>query len=471
MRDCARLLTPYQTGWSGVAAPNSTSTMKRHFSLGLADAMLSGHATPTSARKRCAKALSEDGSWLEALCKFIVRKHRLSWRPESRHSIAASIMEHPAFEKIWNSDDRPVLRFYFLPPPRMAPPPLGLERCAFPDLPTTGRIAEWLQLDPSQLDWFADIQGRNPDAVDERLRHYTYRWVAKRSGGYRLLEIPKMRLRQLQRKLLRELLEYVPPHEAAHGFRSRHSCKTNAEPHVGHDVVIRMDLQDFFISIGRARIEGMFRMFGYPEKAAQAFAGLCTTRVPASLFRMRDDAKYDFELPQTSWLLRKRLLSPHLPQGAPTSPALANLCAFNLDLRLHAAVEAMDGHYTRYADDLTFSGGKQLARGANRFIELIARIVQDEGYAVNFRKTKVMLASRRQQVTGIVVNRKLNLSRRECDQLKATLNNCVRLGPSSQNRRGLEDFHGHMAGRIAHLTAINPARGLKLKALFDSVAW
>lgn len=445
--------------------------MKRHFALGLADAMLSGRATPASVRKRCAKALGGDGGWLDALCKSVVRTHRYSWGPESRQVIAASILGHPAFEKKWNSDDRPVLRVYFLLPPKMVPPPLGLERCALPDLPTTGRIAEWLGLEPSHLDWFADIQGRNADAVDKRLRHYTHRWVAKRSGGYRLLEIPKVRLRQLQRKLLRELLEYVPPHEAAHGFRPRHSCKTNAEPHVGHDVVIRMDLQDFFVSIGHARVEGVFRMLGYPEKAAQVFAGLCTNRLPASLFRMRDAAKYEFELPQTNWLLRKRLLSPHLPQGAPTSPALANLCAFNLDLRLHAAVEAMDGHYTRYADDLTFSGGKQLARGANRFVELVARIVQEEGYALNFRKTKVMLASRRQQVTGIVVNRKLNLSRRECDELKATLYNCVRLGPSSQNRARLENFRGHLAGRIAHLTAINPERGWKMKALLDSVAW
>jgi retron-type reverse transcriptase len=445
--------------------------MNRHLVLGLADAMLSGDATPTSARKRCAKALGADGSWLDALCKSIVRKHRYSWHPESRQAIAASILGHPAFEKIWNTDDRPVLRVYFLPSPKMAPPPLGLERCALPDLPTTGRIAEWLALEPNQLDWFADIQGRNADAVDERLRHYTHRWVAKRSGGHRLLEIPKVRLRQLQRKLLRELLEYVPPHEAAHGFRPRHSCKTNAEPHVGHDVVIRMDLQDFFVSIGHARVEGVFRMLGYPEKAAQVFAGLCTNRVPASLFRRHDAAKYDFELPQTNWLLRKRLLSPHLPQGAPTSPALANLCAFNLDLRLHAAVESMDGHYTRYADDLTFSGGRQLARGANRFIELVTRIVQEEGYAVNFRKTKVMLASRRQQVTGIIVNRKLNLSRRECDELKAMLYNCVRHGPSSQNRAGLEDFHGHLAGRIAHLTAINPERGWKMKTLLDRVTW
>ena len=445
--------------------------MKRHLALGLANAMLSGPATPASMRKRCAKALGRDDAWLLKLCASIARKHRYAWHPESKQDIATAIMDHPAFDVAWNSETRPVIRFYYVVPPKMAARPLGLERCAVPDLPTSRSIADWLGLSALHLDWFADIQGRNKEAPDERLRHYTYRWVAKRAGGYRLLEIPKARLREFQRKLLRELLEYVPPHDAAHGFRARHSCITNAGPHVGQAVVIRMDLRDFFISIGRARVQGIFRMLGYPEHAALILAALCTTSVPAAFSRMRDDSKYEFELPQVDWLLRKRLQSPHLPQGAPTSPALANLCAFNLDLRLQQAAAAMGASYTRYADDLTFSGGTHLAQGTERFIEFVAGIVRDEGYVVNARKTKVMYASRRQQVTGIVVNRKLNFSRRECDALKATLHNCVRNGPSGQNRSGLEDYRGHLAGRIAHLMAINPERGTKMKALFDQVDW
>lgn len=445
--------------------------MKRHVALGLADAMLSGAATQTAARSRCAKALGTDARWLIVLCKDMVRRHGHVWLPNARQDLAVSLLEHPEFQKAWNSEDPPTIRFYFLPSPRLRSRPINLEHCALPDLPTVGQIAEWLALEPRQLDWFADLGGRNAWAKDERLRHYSYRWVPKRSGGHRMLEIPKSRLMAIQKRILRQLLEYVPPHEAAHGFRSRHSCLTNAASHVGRKIVIRMDLQDFFVSIRASRVEGVFQMLGYPEGAARVLAGLCSTRVPAGIFRIHDPGKYDFEQARVDWLMRKRLQSPHLPQGAPTSPALANLCAFNLDLRLHAAVEAMGGSYTRYADDLTFSGGDNLSRGAGRFIELVGRIVIEEGYAPNFRKTRIMRAGARQQVTGIVVNEKPNLSRRDCDGLKAVLHNCVRLGPSGQNRGGVADFRAHLAGRVAHVTAINPARGARMKALLDRIAW
>jgi RNA-directed DNA polymerase len=445
--------------------------MKRHLALGLADAMLFGSATAASAAKRCAKAIGSSGAWLGVLCKAVVKQHLLAWHPASRHAIAATILAHSEFEKVWRTDARPALRVYFPLNQQMSPRPLGLEHCALPDLPSVGSIAKWLALEPAQLDWFADVQGRNPDAPDARLQHYHCHWVPKRSGGHRLLEVPKVRLKQIQHRILRELLEYVPPHDAAHGFRARHSCKTNAEPHVGQAIVIRMDLQDFFISIGHARVEAVFRVLGYPERAAQTFAGLCTTSVPARLLQVRDATKYEFELPRPDWLLRKRLLSHHLPQGAPTSPVLANLCAFNLDLRLAALAQAMGGRYTRYADDLIFSGGNDLARSTPRFVETVARVVQEEGYALNFRKTRIMRASTRQQVTGIVVNKTLNLPRSSRDELKATLHNCVRFGPSSQNRAGVADFRAHLAGRVAHLAGINPALGHKFKALFDRVIW
>jgi retron-type reverse transcriptase len=133
-----------------------------------------------------------------------------------------------------------------------------------------------------------------------------------------------------------------------------------------------------------------------------------------------------------------------LPQGAPTSPALANLCAFNLDLRLQAAAESLGARYSRYADDLVFSGGRQFERAARRFISLVGAIALEEGFSINFRKTRVMSKASSQRVNGIVVNEKLNVKRRERDQLKAILHNCVRHGPTSQNRAGLADFRAHL---------------------------
>ena len=445
--------------------------MRYQIALGLADAMLSGPPTPASLRARCAKALGENPGWLIPLCKSMLRLHAHNWHAGMRNKVARSILEHPSFLSACLRADPPRIHRYFVLPPELSRPPLGLEDCALPDLPTRGDIAKWLDLELPQLDWLADVGGRNVRAEDERLRHYACRWVAKRSGGYRLLEIPKSRLRAVQRRILHELVEYVPPHQAAHGFRATRSCVTNAAQHVGKKVVIRMDLQDFFVSVCGLRIAALFRTLGYPDGAARVLTGLCTSQVPPHMLAVTDPAKYEFELPRPDWLMRKRFLSPHLPQGAPTSPALANLCAFNLDLRLHAAAESLDARYTRYADDLVFSGGRQLERAAERFVTLVGTIVLEEGFSVNFRKTCVMPHSSRQRVTGIVVNEKPNLPRNKRDELKAILHNCIVRGPADQNRTGVHDFRGHLAGRIGYLKMIAPLHGQRMERWFEQIAW
>jgi RNA-directed DNA polymerase len=165
--------------------------------------------------------------------------------------------------------------------------------------------------------------------------------------------------------------------------------------------------------------------------------------------------------------LRRRLAGPHLPQGAPTSPALANLCAYGLDVRLSALARSLGATYSRYADDLTFSADGVLGDG---FARMVAGIVRDEGFVLNPAKTRVMLDGGRQAVTGIVVNRRLNVSRAECDALKATLHNCARSGPASQ-ARGIAHFREHLRGRVAWVTQVHPARGAKLARLFAAINW
>ncbi|HKQ26287.1 MAG TPA: reverse transcriptase family protein [Burkholderiales bacterium] len=445
--------------------------MRFHCALSLADAMLSGPPTPASVRARCTSALGGKAGWLASLSKDMLQEHTATWHPNIRKALARSILKHPAFQSAWSNPEPPHIRRYFLTSPALGRPPFPLQHCALPDLPTTGDIAKWLKLELPQLEWFADIAGRNVRAEDERLRHYVYRWVAKRSGGFRLLEIPKTRLRALQRRLLHELIEYVPPHEAAHGFRARHSCLTSAVQHLGRQIVVRMDLQDFFVSVSALRISAFFRTLGYPEGAARVLTGLCTSQVPSRLLDARDPAKYEFEQPTPDWLTRKRFQSPHLPQGAPTSPALANLCAFNLDLRLQAAAESLDARYTRYADDLVFSGGRQFEHAVGRFIPLVGAIALEEGFSINFRKTHVMNRSSCQKVNGIVVNERMNVARRERDQLKAILHNCMRHGPTSQNRAGLADFRAHLKGRLAYVKMIAPLHGQRMELMFEQIIW
>ncbi|HLW94657.1 MAG TPA: reverse transcriptase family protein, partial [Solirubrobacteraceae bacterium] len=139
---------------------------------------------------------------------------------------------------------------------------------------------------------------------------------------------------------------------------------THAECHAGKHVVVRLDLEDFFTSIRAARVYGIFRTAGYPEAVAHALTGLTTNVVPGNVWRA---IPRPAERQQIAAHHRQgqRLASPHLSQGAPTSPALANLAAFRLDLRLAGLAASLGLSYTRYADDLTFSGGRVLVDRAN----------------------------------------------------------------------------------------------------------
>src|SRR5207247_1749024 len=204
----------------------------------------------------------------------------------------------------------------------------------------------------------------------------------------------------------------------------------------------------------------LFRTAGYPRPIARLLTGLCTNVVP------------DEALPESAdTRLRSLVRVPHLPQGAPTSPALANLCAFRLDSRLAALAEVAGATYTRYADDLAFSGGGSLERSPVRFFRQVCRIAAEEGFIVRAAKTRIMRAGVRQQLAGVVVNVRPNMRRDEFDLLKAVLTNCVRHGPATQNRAGVPDFRAHLLGRIAFIAMLNPPRGRKLRAIFERIGW
>jgi hypothetical protein len=162
---------------------------------------------------------------------------------------------------------------------------------------------------------------------------------------------------------------------------------------------------------------------------------------------------------------------PHLPQGAPTSPALANLASYRLDCRLAGLAEAVGARYTRYADDLAFSGDRDFGRMIDRFYIRVCAIALEEGYEVNTRKTRLMRQPVSQRAAGVVLNHHLNAPRANYDRLKAIIHNCVVHGPNEQNRVSATDFRAHLAGQIAHIEMLNPARGKKLREQFQRIQW
>lgn len=335
-----------------------------------------------------------------------------------------------------------------------------LERFSLPSICVPEDLAQWLEIPLGQLAWLVhrfDVEQCPPD---EHAAHYCYRWIRKRTGGNRLIEAPKPKLKRVQWRILDGILGHVKPHPAAHGFVVGRSICTNAQPHLGQRVVLKLDLENFYPSVSLNRVVSIFRSLGYCREAAIWLGRLTTTSLPAAMQRQSDSIS---DL--------KPYLGRRLPQGAPTSPALANLSAFSLDLRLAGLSRSFGANYTRYADDLTFSGDEQFLRSLAVFIPLVDQIVRSERFSLNKRKRKVIRNNQRQTVTGVVVNTHPNVARRDYDTLKAILTNCIRRGPSTQNHDRHESFSAHLQGRIAHVVQLNPARGERLRRLFEQINW
>ncbi len=328
-------------------------------------------------------------------------------------------------------------------------------------LPQINSIRELAALVETPIRWLDWLSAQHR-------QHYRISAVRKKSTGIRILEAPKYRLKTVQRRLLSELLCCVPCHTSAHGFVVGRSALSYVQAHVGKPFVMCMDLQDFFPTIDAARIFGLFRSLGYPYDVVQALTNLCTcSTTPATLFELTNGIANRVEQNRILSLYHRK----HLPQGAPTSPALANLLAYRLDCRLDGLSVAADIVYSRYADDLLFSGGTAFARQAVPFSNQVAAIALEEGFRVHHRKTRRMRKSTRQSAAGIVINQSTNLRRTELDQLKAILFNCARQGPDTQNRDRHPQFREHLMGRINWVNQVNPQRGARLRMMFEKIAW
>lgn len=341
---------------------------------------------------------------------------------------------------------------------------MGVRRWPVPELPDLPALADLLELPLDQLTWVADtrsLQRRTPDGPFHVYRH---RWVERPGAVPRLLEAPTPLLRAVLRRVLDRILVWVPVHPAAHGFVRGRSAVTHARSHVGADTVVCLDLCSFFASITATRVNGVFRSLGYPEAIAWALTCLCTHQTPVFALASMPDGG----LPSGRAWLRAALRTRHLPQGAPTSPALANLACFTLDRRLAGLAGAVGLTYSRYADDLTFSGPPVDAR---RLVSSVGTVVRAEGFTLNPAKTRTRSAGQRQQVTGLVVNDRLGVPRDYHEQLRAVLHDAGRNGPAAANRLGHPDFRSHLEGRVGWVESVNPVRGRRLRAQLDTIVW
>ncbi len=294
-------------------------------------------------------------------------------------------------------------------------------------------------------------------------------WIAKRSNKYyseftlttnhgrkeRKIAAPSASLKRVQRLLLDRLFVYHETLPCVKGFIKGHSIADNAAVHKGKGLVISLDIKDFFPTITIARIVGLFKKLGYSRKLALMIGRLTTYKET-------------------------------LPQGAPTSPMLSNMIAYRMDKVLTKIASSFQLSYTRYADDITFSGDSKSQSSIDSFIGIVKEIVAQQGFQINEEKTKVMRKGSRQTVTGLIVNKETNIRRDQYQQLRAIIHNCKTLGIESQaqlyfrKREALREdeqvtkkmicnFYATLKGKIAFIKVGNIARYRKLRAEFDGV--
>lgn len=430
----------------------------------LAAAFLSGPWHLRSLLARGDAALDAGGEWLRAIAFDVMQRWKKAPLHDSR-ALARFIVTHDAFLHAWDEGEIP--HVVGLPSPFH--PEMRASRWPVRVLNTTGDVAAWLELSSEELTWFADVAAAGRHRRREVARHYTWDWVARGERLPRLLEAPKQRLKHLQRRVLREVLEKLPVHDAAHGFVAGRSVVTHARLHTGKAVVARFDLRHFFTSLNTARAFGVLRALGYTHEVSAVLLGLCTTRTPPAVLKrapIPDDA--NGEVLNHRFFMLRALQAWHFPQGAPTSPAWANLCAWWLDARLSAYARENRLTYSRYADDLVFSGDDVSMLQLTQLVDTAAR---DEGFRINHEKTRVMRQSTRQEVTGVVVNARTNVSRADYEALKALLHRCEKKGALSQAPGELADFRAELEGRVAWVAQLNPTRGAKLRAQLRRVVW
>ena len=319
-----------------------------------------------------------------------------------------------------------------------------LRQLGLPALTRFCDIASALSLEPQHLQWLVYERG------DTQVDHYIRFTIPKRSGGTRLISRPRPFLQKAQQWVQNNILHSQPLHSAAMAFRPGVSIVDNARLHSGSEIVVRLDLKDFFPSITFERVRGLFESFGYNPGVATVFSLLCTDS-PRVLLTL-DGQIHVVPVGERS-----------LPQGACTSPALANLVARSLDRRIQGYAAKAGWVYSRYADDLVFST-KDQASSPHRLIRGISAVIADEGFVVNGEKTRVMRSPNRQTVTGLLVNQGVDLTRKDLRRIRAFLHRCSTQGLEAVSQEIGKDAESVARGYLAYTRMVSTAAFEKLVA-------
>lgn len=259
----------------------------------------------------------------------------------------------------------------------------------------------------------------------QRLKHYYANInkkyvnfdIPKKTGGKRTITAPDKFLKKVQRRINLLLTLFFEPKPAAHGFLPHRSIVTNAKIHVGKKYVLNVDLKDFFPSIHFGRIKAVLQL---------PIFGLRAEHLASETNKIEFLFKFGLKPEFAQIFANFCCFESKLPQGAPTSPIITNIVSQRLDYKLVKLAKECHCYYTRYADDITYSCDKN--RFKEDFLNKLDETIKSEGFMINEKKTRIQKRSVRQEVTGITVNEKLNLSRSYVRKVRAALNNWGKQG-------------------------------------------
>lgn len=304
-----------------------------------------------------------------------------------------------------------------------------------------------------------------------KIFRYNYFKIKKRRGGYREIMSPAKELKFIQKWILENILNQYQLQDSCKGFRKGISIKDNAMPHERADVILKVDLLKYYDTISENRIFGVFADMGYSKNLAVSLAKLTTAEHRFQYWRSIPQN----ELAQMGY--DKRPIPAILPQGAPSSPGLANIVADVMDKRFEGLSAKMGFAYTRYADDLTFS-----IKGKAKLppLKLIKRIINEEKFCVNEGKIKYFRKGSKQYVTGLTIANGVNVSKKYRKDIASHIYYCRKFGVESHLKKisenserpsGVLVFHDWLYGHICFIQSINKEAGQKLVDDFSKVDW
>lgn len=311
-----------------------------------------------------------------------------------------------------------------------------------------------------------------PYDVPFKYRRYRKFAIQKKKGGHRIIMAPYRDLKFIQKWIAVNILDKVPLTDSAMGFVKGKSIIDNANVHKGARLVLKIDLLRFFDSITERRVYGVFKKLGYLTNLSYSLAKICT---------LKQDLDYWDELDETELETFNSIIKNRqavLPQGAPTSPVIANILACNLDKRIEGLADKKRFKYSRYADDMTFSISET---GSLPSLDIIYKIIEQEGFFVNTKKTKYFARGQKQYVTGLTVtdSENVHVSKKYRKDIFKHLYYCRKHGVDnhlSKNKKKFAKvtklkFHDWLYGHICFIHSVDKKNSKKMFEEFEMIKW